>query len=283
MMSPVRVITDSTAYIPHSLIKRYHITVVPLVLIWGDETFRDGVDIKPQAFYERLVKSDSLPSTSQPPVSSFTEQFLKSLDQGQDVIAILISSQISGTVDTAQQAKQELGKGPIEIVDSETSGMAMGLHVLEVAKAAAKGASLSECTSIAQRAKKQTDVFFAVDTLEFLHRGGRIGGAKRFLGSMLNIKPILEMRDGHIDAVEQVRTQHRATDRLIELMKEKVKEEEPIRIAVMHSNAPERAQALLERAGQVFGPDQSHLAELSPVIGTHVGPGTLALACMHGM
>lgn len=282
-MNPVRVITDSTAYIPQPLIDQYQITVVPLVLIWGDETYRDGVDIKPQVFYERLIKSDSLPTTSQPPVSSFIEQFQRSIDQGQDVIAVLISSQISGTVETAQQAKQELGKGHIDIVDSETSGMAMGLHVLEVAKAAKQGASLSECTSIAQRAKKQTDVFFAVDTLEFLHRGGRIGGAKRFLGSMLNIKPILEMRDGHIDAVEQVRTQKRATDRLIEIMQETVKEERPVRIAVMHSNAPERAQALLERAKRTFDPDQSHLAELSPVIGTHVGPGTLALACMHGM
>jgi DegV family protein with EDD domain len=282
-MNQVRVITDSTAYIPQPLIDQYQITVVPLVLIWEDETYRDGVDIKPQAFYQRLIKSASLPSTSQPPVSSFTEPFGRFIDQGQDVIAILISSQISGTVDTAKQAKLELGKGDIEIVDSETSGMAMGLHVLEVAKAAAQGAGLSECISIAHQAKEQTDVFFAVDTLEFLHRGGRIGGAKRFLGSMLNIKPILEMRDGHIDAVEQVRTQQRATGRLIELMQEKVKGEKPVRIAVMHSNAPERAQALLEQAGRVLDPDQSHLAELSPVIGTHVGPGTLALACMHGM
>ncbi len=282
-MKPVSVLTDSTAYIPQPFIDRYQITVVPLVLIWGDETYRDGVDIKPQKFYQRLMESDCLPSTSQPPVSSFKEEFQRLIDQGKDVITVLISSKISGTVDTALQAKQEFGKGNIEIIDSETSGMAMGLHVLEVAKAASQGASLSECTSIAQRAKKQTHVFFAVDTLEFLHRGGRIGGAKRFLGSVLNIKPILEMRDGRIEAVEQVRTQQRAMDRIIQLMKEKVQEEGPVRTAVMHSHASERAKALLERAEREFNAEQTYLAELSPVIGTHVGPGTLALACIHGM
>lgn len=282
-MKKVKVLTDSTAYLPQTFIDQYQITVIPLVLIWEGEMYRDGVDITPEEFYTRLANSESLPSTSQPPVMSFKQAFESLVDQGHDVIAILISSQISGTVDTAIQAKQKLDKGKIEIIDSESSGMAMGLQILEVARAASQGASLAECTSIAEKAKKHSDVIFAVDTLEFLHRGGRIGGAKRFLGSMLNIKPILEMKDGRIEAVEQVRTQQRATSRLIQLMKNRVNEEKPLRIAVMHSKAPKRARMLLDRAEREFHTEQSNLAELSPVIGTHVGPGTLALAWIHGL
>jgi len=282
-MKKVKVLTDSTAYLPQNFIDQYQITVIPLVLIWEEEMYRDGVDITPEEFYTRLATSESLPSTSQPPVMSFYQAFEKMVDQGHNVIAILISSQISGTVDTAMQAKQKLSKGKIEIIDSESSGMAMGLQILEVARAASQGASLAECTSIAAKAKKHSDVIFAVDTLEFLHRGGRIGGAKRFLGSMLNIKPILEMKDGRIEAVEQVRTQQRATSRLIQLMKHRVNEEKPLRIAVMHSKAPKRARMLLDRVEREFQTEQSILAELSPVIGTHVGPGTLALAWIHGL
>jgi DegV family protein with EDD domain len=126
-------------------------------------------------------------------------------------------------------------------------------------------------------------VVFAVDTLEFLYKGGRIGGGKRFLGSMLNIKPILEMKDGKIDAADQVRTQKRALERLMEIIDERSAGDAPLRMAVMHSNVPEQAQALVDQLQDRFNPEEIYLAELSPVIGTHVGPGTLAITCMHGM
>ena len=161
--------------------------------------------------------------------------------------------------------------------------MAAGLHIIAAARAAEAGESLAACAETALNAQQQTDVVFAVDTLEYLHKGGRIGGAKRFLGSMLNIKPILEIRDGRIEPVDQVRTHKRALDRMIELTRDRSAEERPLRMAIMHSNVPDQAKQLQGTLEQLFSPEEIFLSELSPVIGTHVGPGTLAIACMHGM
>ncbi len=281
-MNKVAIVTDSTAYLPPELITKYNIKVVPLVVIWDGDSFEDGVDITPTQFYTRLEKSPSLPSTSQPPEAKFVEIFSKLLNEDMDVVAILISSGISGTVNSALQAKNEIGSDRIVVIDSQTAAMATGLHVLAAARKAEAGGSLEEVKEIALKAQQKTKVIFAVDTLEFLHKGGRIGGAKRFLGSMLNLKPILEMNGGSIEAVKSVRTHKRALERLISLVEEKSAGEKPLRLAVFHSNVPEQAQALLENAEDILSPDETFLAELSPAIGTHVGPGTLAIAFMHG-
>ncbi len=283
MTKQVAIVTDSTAYLPTPILEKYSIQVIPLVLIWDGETYQDGIDITPAAFYTRLASSDSLPSTSQPSVEAFKDSFQTLLDQGKDVAAILISSGISGTVNSAFQAKTALNTDRIEVIDSQTAGMATGLQVIAAARTAATGGTLQDVTEIAKQAQSKTDVVFAVDTLEFLHKGGRIGGAKRFLGSMLNIKPILEMKAGEIDAADQVRTQKRALDRLMEIIEERSADASPLHMAVMHSNVPDQAQALLERIEAHFKPEDLYLAELSPVIGTHVGPGTLAITCLHGM
>jgi len=283
MTNQVAIVTDSTAYLPTPILEKHSIEVIPLVLIWDGETYQDGIDITPAAFYTRLASSDSLPSTSQPSVEAFKESFQTLLDQGKDVAAILISSGISGTVNSAFQAKTALNTDRIEIIDSQTAGMATGLQVIAAARTAASGGTLQHVTEVAKQAQSKTDVVFAVDTLEFLHKGGRIGGAKRFLGSMLNIKPILEMKAGKIDAADQVRTQKRALDRLMEIIEERSADASPLHMAVMHSNVPDQAQALLERIEAHFEPEDLYLAELSPVIGTHVGPGTLAITCLHGM
>lgn len=282
-MNKVSIITDSTAYIPPELITEYDIKVIPLIVVWDGESYADGVDITPTEFYQRLATSPSLPSTSQPAEAEFLNIFTDLLDQGKDVVAILISSGISGTVNSALQAKAEIGSDRVVVIDSQTAAMATGLHVLAAARKAASGGSLEEVKEVALKAQQQTDVVFAVDTLEFLHKGGRIGGAKRFLGSVLNIKPILEMKGGLIEAVDSVRTQKRALERLISLVEEKTNGETPLRLAVFHSNVPEQAKALLEDAEEALSPDETFLAELSPAIGTHVGPGTLAIAFMRGL
>jgi len=282
-MSKVKVVTDSTASLPPFLIDKYQITVIPLSLVWDGQSYLDGVDITPQEFYDRLQNSDSLPTTSQPSVSQFADQFRSLLSGDHEVIAILISSKISGTVRSAQQAKHGLETKAISVVDSLTSGMALGLHVLAVAEAAHSGASLEECTQLAERARSATHVYFAVDTLEFLHRGGRIGGAKRFMGTMLGIKPILEMREGRIEAVDQVRTQRKAAERILQLVDDTVSRRSKMRLAVMHANAPQRAKSLLTKAEKSFPANQAFLSDLSPVLGTHVGPGTLALASLQAM
>lgn len=281
-MSKVAIVTDSTAYLPNDLLEMYQITVAPQVLIWGQETFLDGVDIMPSQFYTRLKDAKIMPSTSQVSPSTFHKIFGKLIDQSYDVLAILISNRLSGTMTSAYQAQDMLPGAPIAVVDSNTTAMAMGFQVLNVAKAAAEGASLAECQKLAEHVREKTGVIFAVDTLEFLHRGGRIGGASRFLGTALNIKPILEVVEGRVEPIERVRTRKKSIDRLIELAELRINGRQPIQLASIHANAAEDAKALLDKASQHFNAAESIFAEVSPVIGTHAGPGTVGLAYMAG-
>ncbi len=282
-MSKVALVTDSTAYIPSDLVQQYHLTVAPQELIWGDKTYQDGVDIQPDEFYQRLKTATVMPTTSQVTIPNFKNIFQRLLDEGYDILAILISAKLSGTIDSAEQAKKMLPDAPIEIVDSYTTAMAMGFQVLTVAKAAQQGATLAECKRLAEEARKHVGVIFAVDTLEFLHRGGRIGGGSRFLGTALNIKPILEVVGGRVEAVERVRTRKKSIDRVVELIEERTRGKNPIRIASLHANAEEEARQLLEQISQRVNPVETVFTTVSPVVGTHAGPGTLGLAYLAGM
>jgi len=282
-MSKIALVTDSTAYIPKEFVDRYHITVAPQELIWGDQTFKDGVDIQPREFYERLKKATVMPTTSQATIASFHEIFSKLLEQDYEILAILISQKLSGTIDSAVQAHAMLPGAPIHIVDSQSTAMAMGFIVLSVARAAEDGANMTECVALAEKARQHSGVVFAVDTLEFLHRGGRIGGGSRFLGTALNIKPILELVDGRVEAVERVRTRRKSLLRLVEMIEERIQGRKPVHLATLHANAPEDAQELVTAACERIDCIESILAEVSPVVGTHAGPGTVGLAFMAGM
>jgi DegV family protein with EDD domain len=283
-MSKIALVTDSTCYIPKDLLDQYKITVAPQILIWGDETFEDGVNIMPVEFYSRLKKATVMPSSSQVTVTKFHEIFQKFLEQDYQILAILIAAKLSGTINSAVQAKAMLpDDAPIEIVDSNTTAMAMGFHVLTVARAIEQGANMEECVKLSQEAAKHTGVFFAVDTLEFLHRGGRIGGGRRFLGTALNIKPILEVRDGAVEAVEQVRTRSKSLTRIVELVEKHAQGRTPLRLATLHANAAEDARLVLDEATKKLNPVESIFSEVSPVIGAHAGPGTVGLAFMAGM
>ncbi len=283
-MSKVALVTDSTGYIPKDLTDKYHITVAPQILIWGKENLEDGVDIQPAEFYSRLKKATVMPGSSQVTVTKFQEIFQHLLEQNYEVLAILISAKLSGTINSAEQAKAMLPAGaPVEIVDSNSTAMGMGYHVLAVARAVEDGASLSECVQLAKEATKHTGIFFAVDTLEFLHRGGRIGSATRFMGTLLNFKPILEVRDGLVEGVERVRTRSKSLDRIVELVEEQIAGRKPVRLATLHANAAEDARAVLEKATSRMGAVESIFSEVSPVIGAHAGPGTVGLCYMAGM
>jgi DegV family protein with EDD domain len=284
-MAKVAVLTDSTAYLPDELVKANQITVVPQVLIWGEETFRDGVDIQPDDFYTRLKTAKVMPSTSQVSIGDVKTVFERLLDQGYDILGIFISAKLSGTMQSATQARELLPKAmnKIAIVDSNSTSMAMGFHTLLAARAAQSGASLSECREIAERAREHTGVYFVVDTLEFLRRGGRIGGAAAFLGSALNIKPILELREGRIESIEKVRTKKKAIDRLVDLVVQHVGDRKPIRLATLHANAEMEARNALNAATLRLQPVETVFSSVSPVIGTHAGPGTIGLAFMAGM
>ncbi len=284
-MGKVAVVTDSTAYIPPDLLQRYRITVTPQILIWGEETFQDGVDIQPSEFYQRLSTAKIMPTTSQVSVVTMQNTFQHLVDEGHEVLGIFISSKLSGTIQSAVQAREAMGPAAakVAIVDSLTTAMAMGFIALTAARAAQEGASLQECQKLAETAREHVGVYFVVDTLEFLHRGGRIGGAQRFVGTLLNMKPVLTLQDGRVEAVERVRTKGKAVERVLELVGEKIKGKTPVRMATLHANAAEEARQLLERATAMFHAEEGIFSEVSPVIGTHVGPGTLGLAYMAGM
>jgi DegV family protein with EDD domain len=284
-MSKVAIVTDSTAYIPSALQQQLNITVVPLMLIWGEESYRDGVDMMPDDFYKRMENSKVIPTTSQATIASMKNAFERLLAEGQDVLGIFISSKLSGTVESAMQAREMLQKGQdrIAILDSLATTMALGWPVLTAARAAEAGECLVECQKLAEKARDQTGVMFVVETLEYLRRGGRIGGAQAMLGTILNIKPLLELQDGRIESVEKIRTKGKALSRMLDLVEEKVAGRTPIRLATVHANAEAEALTLLETARRRFNPIESMHCPLSPVIGTHAGPGTVALAFMTGI
>ena len=284
-MSKVAIVTDSTAFLPDDLLKLYSITVTPQILIWGDETFQDGVDIQPNEFYRKLETAKTMPTTSQVAIVTMKAAFENLLASGYDVLGVFISSKLSGTIQSAHQAKEMLPKARSKIVvlDSNSTSMAMGFHVLTVARAAQAGANLAECQKLAEEARKHSGVYFVVDTLEFLRRGGRIGGAQAMLGSALNLKPLLELRDGRIESIEKIRTKGKAINRMIELIVERIAGRKPVRLATLHANAEAEAKSALETAAAQLNPVEQILASVSPAIGTHAGPGTVGLAYMAGM
>ena len=284
-MPNIAVVTDSTTYMPAELLKKHNISVAPQVLIWGDQTYKDGVDIQSGEFFTRLKTAKVMPTTSQVAVISFQEIFQDLVDKGFEVLALLVSSRLSGTVQSALQAKDLMGsaRDKVNVVDSQSVAMALGFQALAVARSIEAGASLKEAIALAEKSHEYTGVFFAVDTLEFLHRGGRIGGAQRFIGSALNLKPILAIQNGKVEGIERIRTKSKAQDRVLELVIEKVARRSPVRLATLHANAAEEAKALLARAEQALKPVESILTEVSPTVGTHAGPGTVGLAFMAGL
>lgn len=282
-MKKVAIVTDSTAYIPKDLVQKYDLRIAPQVLVWGEQTYKDGVDIQPAEFYTRLAGNKIMPSTSQASPQSFHEIFCELLDKQYEVLAILLSEKLSGTIASAVQALEMIGEAPVKIFDSQTTAMAMGFQVLQVARAAEEGASMQECLALAERNREHTGVVFAVDTLEFLHRGGRIGGASRFLGTALSLKPILEIANGQVVAIDKVRTRKKSLSYLLETLQKRIGDRKPVRIASLHANSQEDARYLVDEAVKLFDPVEVVFSEVSPVVGTHAGPGTVGLAYMAGV
>ena len=284
-MSKIAVVTDSTTYMPVDLAKKHNITIAPQVLIWENKTYRDGVDIQSSEFFTRLKSAKVMPTTSQVSVGDMKEIFQTLVDQDFEVLGLFVSSKLSGTNQSANQAREMLGSAgeKIHIVDSLSTAMALGFQALSVARAAEAGASMKDCIALAEKSRDHVGVVFAVDTLEFLHRGGRIGGAQRFLGTLLNMKPVLELKDGRVEPVDRIRTKGKALDRVLELVVEQVKGRSPVRLATLHANAAEEAKSVLERAEKALNPMESIFSEVSPTVGTHTGPGTVGLTFMAGM
>ncbi|MCE5207188.1 MAG: DegV family protein [Chloroflexi bacterium] len=277
-MTKIAIITDSTANLPVESIKRYNIQTIPLKIQWGNETFLDGVDMTPDEFYTRLSHNKTLPTTSQPSSQDFLQVFEKLADQCDGIVATLISSGISGTVASAQAAARQFNRVPVEIIDTHITSMGQVLIILAAARAAEQGKSLQEVRRTAEEVAQQMRAFFAVDTLEYLHRGGRINGATRYLGTALDIKPILYFDpEGKIDALERVRTKRKALQRLISLAEEQANGH-PVHAGIVHANAPQEAQEFRGEVIKRLNCSEIFTIEFSPVIGVHVGPGTIGIA-----
>jgi len=273
----VAVITDSSAYPPPELVEQYDIHVVPLILMMGGKTWRDGVDIDPPAFYELLRASQDFPTSSQPSVATFEELFAELSKEVDGIVAVLLSEELSGTLDSARGAAAHMPDVPIELIDSRGCSMVTGFPVLAAARAAATGEDLEAVTDAARALIGRIHMYFIVDTLEYLHRGGRIGTATKFLGSALDIKPILQVKDGIVQAVTKVRTRRKALAKLYELVDGHLAEGDEVHMAVFNVAAPEEAARLSQQLQARFDPVEMIETECSPVMGAHGGPGMVGV------
>jgi DegV family protein with EDD domain len=272
----VKIVTDSSADLPEELVKALGITVVPLYVRFGDEVYRDRVDISEDEFYERLQHDPVHPNTTQPTPQDFVSVYQK-LAQGADgIVSIHLSAKLSGTCSSALQAKGTVANEvSVEVVDSETLTMALGLIVIAAAKAAKDGKSLDEVEAVARQTIPKIRLLAILDTLKYLLLGGRIGKAKALLGSILNVKPILTLKDGEVVPAGQVRTRAKGLDRLFEFVQGAKDIQD---LTVVHSTTPDEAQALAERFGSVFDKEKIIVSRLGPVLGVHIGPAALIVA-----
>jgi DegV family protein with EDD domain len=276
----IALITDSTCDIPDDLVARYGIRITPLYLIWGTEQFRDRFEITPREFYMRLASSSVHPTSSQPVAADFMALLDEARAGGAEAAVIItISSQLSGTVESARQAAAQ-SEMPVRVVDSKSGGMAFGWQVIAAARAREAGGDAAAMVDAADRARSTMQIIFFVDSLDYLHRGGRIGGAARLVGSALNLKPVLYVDHtvGRVEPGERIRTRRRALDRVYEVFFERMDVARPLHVAVIHSNAPDLAEALRERVVADHDPAELLLTGISPVMGTHIGPGAVGLA-----
>jgi DegV family protein with EDD domain len=274
----IKIVTDSSANIPKDALVGLDVATIPLWLIWEGECLLDGIDIDPPTFYQRLRGAQTLPSSSQPTVEEFMD-FYRSVGADCDaIVSVLVSAKISGTITNARAAIQNLPEMEIKLVDAYSSSMGLGLVVLAAARAAAAGKTVGEVVASAEAMRNRVNFLFVVDTLEYLHKGGRIGGAKRLLGTALSVKPLLEFRDGQIEAIEQVRTKRKAVARLFEIAEERLAGAPMGEATVVDVDCKMEADEIGRLVQERFHPQRLYRSEVSPVVGTHVGPGTIGLA-----
>lgn len=275
---PVRVVTDSTADLPPELVEELGITVVPLQVIFGAESYRDGLDLSSEEFFRRLEHAPELPTTSQPALGDFQRVYETLAQETDRILSIHLSARFSGTVETARRAAQALPPEAgcrIEVIDSGTVSMSMGFAVLAAARAARAGADLGACADIARSVLRRQRIAIALDTLEYLRRGGRIGRAQAFLGGLLRLKPILTIRDGEAQPLTRVRTHQKALEEILRIC---LAQGQVVEAAVMHTTSHQDARLLAEEVTRRCPGVPVHVGHLSPVIGVHGGPGVIGLA-----
>ncbi len=277
--SSIALMTDSTCDLPEELIQQYGITTIPELVIWGDQTFRDRIDITPQTFYERIEKDPVMPTTTLPTPVEFEKAYKDAIAQGaKEIIMLTVSAAMSGTFQAAKQVAERMGF-PVHVVDSKGPTMSLGWQVLAAARTREAGASVYEMLAAADKVREKLVLIVCLNTLEYLHRGGRIGAATKFLGTLLDIKPMVQInhKTGIVEPSGQARTRKKSIEVLIERFFEQVQTASPIHVAVMHGNALEEAQVIAERIRQTHAPKELLINITGPVLGIHTGPRALAL------
>ncbi|MHB1294449.1 MAG: DegV family protein [Anaerolineae bacterium] len=279
--SRIAIITDSTSDLPADLIAQYEIGIVPLYVVWGEEQLRDGVDIDHATFYERLKHDPLHPTTSQPTPADFVRAIGRAIEHcgADEVVIITISRNLSGTFASASAA-QEMVKVPVHVQDSYSVSMGLGWQVLAAARAHEQGGGVPEMLAAAETVRQHSSVLFTVDSLEFLHKGGRIGGAARLIGTALQLKPLLcvDKDTGRIDAVERTRTRKKALQRVIEASAERLGPGRPAHVGVIDGAAPGEAAALDADIKAHWNLAELTHSPISPALGVHGGPGLIGIA-----
>lgn len=273
----IRIVTDSTCDLPRELIEKYQITVIPMYINVGGQSFRDGIDLSRREFYERLPEFKPSPTTAAPGPEVFRQAYEQLAAEGAtEILSIHVSAKLSAVCAIATQAATETTAIPVTVFDSRQLSLGSGFQVLAAAQAAEAGCPMSEILSMLEDMILRIRVFAALDTLEFLRRSGRMNFAISFLGTLLKVKPFMKMYNGEPTA-ERIRTRHGAIKRLIELLAESHPYE---KVALLHSHAADRATALLEQVRHLLPDDDILIEEINPSLGVHIGPGVLGFVCI---
>lgn len=273
---PVQIVTDSTCDLDADVARDAGVIVVPLLVFFDDERpLLDGVDVTAATFYERLAAAAALPRTSQPPVDSFITAYQRAAEQSPEIVSIHISSRLSGTVNSASVARENVSRDVhIELIDSYNVSLGLGAIVLEAAEAAAAGASMAEVVQAARSCMDRVHLVAALDTLEYLHKGGRVGRARSMLGSLLSIKPLIHVDDGEVAPLERVRTRAKAVERLFEIA---TADRTAKRVYVACTGDDAQALAFIERARPLMPHTEFRLGHIGPVVGVYAGPNALGV------
>jgi DegV family protein with EDD domain len=274
----VKIVTDSVADLPSQVVKELDITVISILVRWGEELYRDGIDLTAEQFYERLKRSRIPPSTSVPSPGTFAEAYDKLAEEANEILAIIVTSRLTGTYNVALQSIGLMKrKCRVEVIDSKCATMAEGFVVMKAAQAARAGASLDEVMEVTRKTIPRVDFLSTFDTLEYLKRGGRIGKAQAFLGSILKVNPLITLRDGVVEPAGRTRSRAKAIDRLCEFAMSYSHIEE---IAIEEATTPNDADRIAERLSAKFPKERIYRSKPSPVIGAHTGPGFLLVAVL---
>ena len=273
----IKIVTDSTCNLPPDLMQRYDIKVVPTNIQFGSETYEEGVTITRDTFYRKIEELGIMPASSQPSGGQFVEVYRELAGEGHSILSIHITSKLSGTCQSAELAKSMAPELDIEVFDSLSISMGTGFLVLAAARAAEEDKSMTEILDLLRGIRSRMNVFFTVATLKYLQMSGRVGRLQEALAALIKIKPIIKVEDGVLEAFQKVRTRRQSLGRLLELTEEAVGTSDPIRIAVIHAEAPEEAQALMEKVRTRFNCVETFVDDLSITLAVHGGPGLIGL------